>query len=123
MKKNVSTLIKHCCSGMKYAVEDPLCYLYYNEKFREYWMRDDKSTSGIVANFCFHCGAQLPDSVRKLWYNILETEYKLEYPDRDLRKVPKDFRSEIWWKKRGLEGKNIDGNDDHMTYVRRICGS
>ncbi len=120
MKKNVNHDIKHCCDAMKYAVEDPFCHLYYNEKFREYWMRDHQSTSGIVVSFCFHCGTKLPGSLRKQWYNILENEYGLEYPSRDMRKVPKDFRSEAWWKKRKL--KNVS-SDDESGHVKRILGS
>lgn len=118
MKKNVNTQLSHCCGAMKYAVEDPFCYLYYNDKFREYKMRDHKSTSGIIVEYCFHCGTKLPDSLRSLWFDILEKEYNIEDPADNLRKVPKDFKSDVWWKKRGY--KDVEDNKCEKN-IRKVC--
>jgi hypothetical protein len=49
------------------------------------------------------CGKKLPTSLRIEWHDILEEEYGLESPDnRDKKKVPKEFLSDAWWKKRNL---------------------
>lgn len=102
MKKNVNKDITHCCDPMKYAVEDPFCYIFYNEKFREYNLRDDKSTSARGMTYCYNCGTRLPESLRDTWFEILRTEYHIDDPVDDINKIPKEFKSDEWWKKRGL---------------------
>lgn len=102
-KKKAYPNTMHCCDAMKYAVENSYCAVEYAARYREYIFRDYKSNSCIIAHHCFHCGIKLPESLRSLWFKILRTEYDIEEPSHDLRKVPKDFRSDIWWKKRGYK--------------------
>ena len=102
-KKKVYPDTMHCCDAMKYAVENPYCAIEYAARYREYFLRDYKSDSGIIVHNCFHCGARLPESLRSLWFKTLRTEYNIEEPSHNLRKVPKNFRSDIWWKRLGYE--------------------
>lgn len=93
----------HCCLTMdaELAREDAL--LYYSLRFREYGVKIPNSTGGMLMDYCMCCGKKLPQSVRKKWYAILEEEYGLESPDEeDEPKVPQEFWTDEWWKKRGL---------------------
>lgn len=76
-------------------------------------------------NYCPWCGATLPTSLCDEWYNILKTEYGLEDPVVDDReKVPAEFWSEEWWKKRGYVGarpiRSKDMVEDEVYGVRAI---
>ncbi len=118
-KKKYSLETQHCCRAMKYAVEDPFCALEYLARLREYRMRGYASSGGIVVLRCFHCGTNLPESLRHLWYKILKKEYGLEAPILDFRKVPKEFRSDVWWKKLGY--KDVEDSRCNVS-VKRVCG-
>jgi hypothetical protein len=104
----------YCCGALDYQIESKLCPVKYNEKWREYSIRDFKSTSLSLMMFCPNCGTRLPSSLRDEWFDILEQDYGLEDPeDDDKKSVPKEFLSDEWWKKRGLmnnKDENIDRN-------------
>lgn len=53
--------------------------------------------------FCPWCGTKMPDNLDTAWQRTLREEYALQDPifdDKD--KVPQEFRTDEWWKKRGL---------------------
>ncbi|WP_341759046.1 DUF6980 family protein [Candidatus Tisiphia endosymbiont of Ptychoptera albimana] len=53
--------------------------------------------------FCPWCGTQLPASLADTWYDTLEKEYNITDPTHhDRKKVPPEFKTDEWWKKRGL---------------------
>lgn len=56
----------------------------------------------IIAN-CPWCGTKLPKELSDEWYDTLETEYGIIDPTHKERaKVPAEFWTDEWWKKRGL---------------------
>lgn len=99
-----------CCNALNYLLEDKYCPVKYNEKWREYRIRDFSSTSVSLMMFCPNCGARLPYSLRDKWFDILEKEYGLEDPmdDDKKKKVPKEFLTDEWWKKREFNFINED---------------
>jgi hypothetical protein len=93
----------HCCLTMDRELARGDALLYYSLRFREYGVKIPKSTGGMLMDYCMFCGKKLPISVRSKWFDILEKEYGLEWPDsKDKKKVPKDFWTDEWWKERGL---------------------
>jgi|SRR4030095_3102091 len=104
----------YCCGALDYQVKSLVCPVKYNEKWREYSIRDLKSTSLSLMIFCPNCGVRLPLSLRDEWFDILEQEYNLEDPEHeDKKQVPEEFLSNEWWKKRNLannKDQNIDCN-------------
>lgn len=53
--------------------------------------------------YCPWCGTQLPNRLSDEWYDVLSSEYGIEDPtDKDRDKVPPEFKTDEWWKKRGL---------------------
>ncbi len=93
----------HCCLTMDAELARGDALLYYSLRFREYGVKIPKSTGGMLMDYCMFCGKKLPKSVRSEWFGILEKEYGLEWPDsKDKKKVPQEFWTDEWWKKRGL---------------------
>lgn len=98
-----TTSPSYCCGALDYQIESASCPVRYNKQWREYSIRDLKSTSISLMLFCPNCGTKLPSSLRDQWFDILENEYGLEDPmEDDKKKVPKEFLADEWWKKRGL---------------------
>jgi hypothetical protein len=104
--------VLYCCGALDYQVESPFCPVKYNIQWREYSIQDLKSTSVSLMIFCPNCGTRLPVSLRDEWFDILEKEYGLERPATgDKKKVPQEFWTDDWWKKRGLtEDAKCRGN-------------
>jgi hypothetical protein len=98
-----TNVTSYCCGALDYQMESVLCPVKYNKQWREYSIRDAKSTSLSLMMFCPNCGTTLPSSLRDQWFDILEKEYGLEDPiEDDKKQVPKEFLTDEWWKKRGL---------------------
>jgi len=93
----------HCCENMDCELLNNKSILLYNAKYREYAVKIDKSSACVMIDYCLFCGKKLPESLRVPWFDILEEEYGLERPaSGDKKKVPADFLTDEWWKKRGL---------------------
>ena len=52
--------------------------------------------------FCPWCGIKLPEELGEEWGRILKEEFNIEEPFRAWDRVPSEFKSDEWWKKRGL---------------------
>ena len=93
----------YCCGALDYQLRSEYCPIRYSSRFREYSIQDFESTSISIMLFCSNCGTEFPPSLRGEWGDILEKEYGLEDPfDDDQDKVPHEFLTDEWWKKRGL---------------------
>ena len=93
----------HCCLTMDAELARGGTVLHYSSKYREYGVKIPKSTGCMLMDYCMFCGTKLPESLRVPWFDILEQEYNLESPcEEDKKRVPKEFLTDEWWKKRGL---------------------
>ena len=94
-----------CCLDMDLMLtkEEPVYKIGYNPHIREYFL---ESVEGYIRTieYCPWCGSQLPKSLGDEWFDILEKEYGLDLPDipQQRKKVPAEFKTDEWWKKRGL---------------------
>jgi hypothetical protein len=53
--------------------------------------------------YCPWCGAKLPKGLGFKWIEVLKDEYGIKDPIfDDADKVPAEFETDEWWKKRGL---------------------
>ena len=92
----------HCCLTMDAGLSKEGAILYYDPQYREYGI-DLGIRGGFLIDYCMFCGKKLPTSVRDEWFDILEKEYGLESPnEEDRKRVPQEFWTDEWWKKRGL---------------------
>ena len=73
----------------------------YIPMFREYGIPVlDGGTSYIRIEYCPWCGKELPSSMSDKWFELME---EMQIDPADLKRRPKDMRSDAWWKK--MEGK------------------
>ena len=96
--------MKHCCSEMRFFIEENKLNIGYDARFREYYIffKPKCGASKQTVSYCPWCGQKLPESLRDEWFDIMRNEYKLDDPCDDKRRIPREFRSDKWWKKRGL---------------------
>lgn len=100
-----------CCNAMRLWLEDRDCPFMYNAYNRYYTMSAPKSLmkkndvwSCYKVYFCPYCGTKLPkDLVVERW-EILEKEYGITdpYDTKQKKRIPQEFMTDEWWKKRGL---------------------
>lgn len=74
--------------------------IFYNSIFREYYIKLNDQPNIITFSYCPWCGKKLLDSLRANYFDIIFDELKLD-GDEDIR-LPVEFKSDEWWKKRGL---------------------
>ena len=102
-----------CCEGLRAIIKSPQCSLEYEPHIREYiltvpeYLRSkDKNIvyPTFVISHCPRCGAKFPESLCDQWHDIMEKEFGLKGligPD-EAKLIPEEYKTEAWWKKRGL---------------------
>jgi len=103
MKKYKKNII-HCCHLMDTFTRDPRVGISYSKVMREYYIDLIDSPAKQCAVYCPFCGDKLPSSVRDQYFEILEKEYQIDHPryEEQAKRIPEEFKSDEWWKKRGL---------------------
>lgn len=103
LKKN-ERINKHCCNFMTKSLEDNRIGINYCSVDRDYSIYCLYSNSQYRIDYCPFCGLKLPSSLVQEYMNILEKEYGIENPYDEvvMENVPEEFKSDEWWKKRGL---------------------
>ncbi len=105
--------MKFCCKNFLEKHEDTHVSFYsddrstnpivmYKPRVREYLISHSEEV-GTHMEYCPYCGKKMPKTLWNEWYSILKKEYGIIDPlvdDED--KVPKEFWTDEWWKKRGL---------------------
>lgn len=101
-----------CCERMMLAAKDIACPLFYTSRFRSYSMYAPQSllkknefwAAGYTVDYCPFCGAQVPKDLTDERCEILEKEYGITdpYDPPQRKRIPKEFKTDVWWKKRGL---------------------
>ena len=99
----------HCCDMMKELLEENKVAIGYSKKFRSYYI-DLKTSKNACQDiyYCPWCGNKLPkdliDEYEKEVSKILGIDIEevnlLEITDNPA--VSSEFKSDEWWKKRGL---------------------
>lgn len=96
---------KYCCDYMLYQIEIDHKVLEYDPVVRTYSiiLYNDEDGTRLPIWHCPWCGAKLPKELGEELDEILEKEYGIKDPcwdDKD--RVPPEFFTDEWWKKRGL---------------------
>lgn len=79
----------------------------YEPKFREYFIDVRAKYGGAVQliKHCPWCGTKLLKGLRREWFDVLEKEYGIKVDIggyKSSKEIPAEFKSDEWWKKRGL---------------------
>lgn len=92
----------HCCNQMDYHINEREKLIYYDKIRNFYALNFSKSTIQTI-KYCPWCAFELPNLYDE-WFNILEEEYGIEGPldDAEKHKIPQEFKTDEWWRKRGL---------------------
>ena len=105
--------MKYCCSSIERDLarcnEDKtknhsILYDAYWRKYFIIYIDNDRDEECLreISN-CPFCGTKLPSPLADKWFDVLEEEYGITDPrNDDADKVPPEFRTDEWWKKRGL---------------------
>ncbi len=92
---------EHCCTEINIHIHEKERIVKYIPFTREYGVQAADHVIQMI-NFCPWCGERLPKSLRDEFFSALEKEYNIEADVGSLSNVPPEFRTDEWWKKRGL---------------------
>ena len=69
-----------------------------------YYKRSDGSFGQYFIKYCPFCGAKMPDHfyASEQYENALEEALGKEFCDIKEEEIPEEFKTDEWWKKRGL---------------------
>jgi len=70
---------------------------------QDYRKKDEVCVSFNISH-CPRCGTKLPHSLAEEWSEIIEREYGItdDWDEEQLSRLPQEFKTDEWWKKRGL---------------------
>lgn len=105
--------VEICCQRMKYCLKDEResksSNIIYIEKIRSYRIYaymglSHKRVTVDSIYYCPWCGAKLPAELSDQYYQEIENlNLPLTKVDSiDRRYIPQEYRTDMWWKKRGL---------------------
>lgn len=92
-----------CCKDMScYVSQDDICF-FYDPQRRAFAIWCNHFESYYVINNCPWCGAKLPKELGDEFADIVYGELGFDPLDINLEeKLPAEFKTDAWWKKRGL---------------------
>ncbi len=93
---------KFCCEDMESCVNDKDWVIEYYPSSRGYVI-SCRDQVALEMKYCLFCGTKLPESLEDELNDILVEELGIEDPDYgDDPRIPAEFKTDEWWKKRGL---------------------
>ncbi|MBX9830706.1 hypothetical protein K2X40_02030 [Candidatus Babeliales bacterium] len=96
--------MEHCCEIMLNELNDPRTPFSYDKILRQYYVICESRICDQLLSYCPWCGKKLPEVLNEEYYDIIYDELKLEPAENVLetKGLPEEFKSDEWWKKRGL---------------------
>ena len=106
--------MKYCCEMLKVSIDrDEMTYNPVRGSFWFYIKDEAWGGPGTFhqrhCSYCPFCGAELPSdkcSIMKngdiIYYSEIETLLGKEWCDITEDEIPEEFKTDEWWKKRGL---------------------
>jgi len=98
--------MKHCCDVMDYQATENKILVKYEPDARSYRfiLHGDRNGTHQSFEYCPWCATKLPEELGEEWGEALEKELGIQDPfiDPGYENLPEEFRTDVWWKKRGL---------------------
>ena len=92
-----------CCNDLKHFTREDYI-IEYEPIDRSFVIIYAKGRcTGI--EFCPFCGTKLPETLNSKIFEVIEKEYGIPMGEADIfefTNLPDEFRTDEWWKKRGL---------------------
>lgn len=104
-------IMDHCCKEMEYLIKDELAPIAYEASTRsygltipQYYLQPNELCISFYIMHCPWCGKQLPSNLADEWSEIVRSQFGItdELDQDQLKTLPEEFRTDQWWKKRGL---------------------
>jgi hypothetical protein len=89
-----------CCGTMLAGLLDGRTAIKYEPRLREYWLIGQ--AKDIYIEYCPWCQTTLPQELRETFAELLSNIGIEDVWDEDDVNIPQEFKSDEWWKKRGL---------------------
>jgi hypothetical protein len=94
---------KYCCKKMKAYTTEKNSLVDYDSYTRRYsFFVDSPNGTHEFMEYCPWCGTQLPAVLADTWCDILKKDFNIDDLFREWDRVPTEFKTDEWWKKRGL---------------------
>ena len=98
--------IKHdfCCDSMESGINDKDWVIEYNRVTKSYLL-SCRDYITLEMKYCLFCGTKLPKDLNDELHDILVEELGIKSPDygNNDPRIPPEFKTDEWWKKRGLQ--------------------
>ena len=97
-------MLDFCCYTMQRSIREA-SELFYDPVVRSYSLKVSNSKDGTHRPlvYCPWCGLKFPTDLGGTWMDVLKAEFGIHDPIfDDADKVPEEFKTDVWWKKRGL---------------------
>lgn len=97
----------YCCNEMVSFLEESKVSIGYSPRFRSYYINLKGSEGAQRINFCPWCGSSLPKALDEEYDEELSKVLNINKEDITLdtyhrNDIPPEFKSDEWWKIRGL---------------------
>lgn len=92
-----------CCDNMFEAITENKI-IDHDVSVREYGIRFRKNRI-MMLSFCPWCGVKLPKPLMSKMFKVIWEEYGIPLEEADIYEftnIPDEFKTDEWWKKRGL---------------------
>jgi hypothetical protein len=92
-------------------IEDPLAPIKYASEIRSYaltipacYRKKNEICVSFMITHCPRCGTKLPRDLADEWSEIVRRDYHVtdELDDEQFKQLPQEFKTDEWWKNRGL---------------------
>ena len=101
-------MLLHCCQTMNDELESQKVSIGYNGKFRAYSIHLQGSKNGSCRiDYCPWCSSKLLSPLDEKYDELLSKAINIPVDEITLEtyqsnKIPSEFKTDEWWKKRGL---------------------
>ncbi|WP_316353402.1 DUF6980 family protein [Candidatus Trichorickettsia mobilis] len=89
----------YCCDELQFHIKERERIIIYIPITRSYLIKVSDHV-GQEIKFCPWCGNKLPKDLTTIRASIIFDELHLD--DYDDQRLPSEFKTDEWWKKRGL---------------------
>ena len=86
----------HCCKKMIFFLNEKKVAIFYEPKFRTYYIELKHSSALQEIYFCPWCGKKLPKGLQDEWVNQLDN-LGIDFDMDALEDLPVKYQTDEWW--------------------------